>query len=134
MSRCRFRRARRTSTALRSVAPIGTWETALASWRSDVRGVVFGLVDEDGAPRFTPGSGSMALLTKGLSLSVRSRRIERRRSPPSVSRWTSRWTSLGGQVFPYQIMQARLPPETDDPKCFVVNKEYEGSRIRCRLM
>src|SRR6266513_16160 len=120
MSRCRFRRARRTSTALRSVAPVGTWETALASWRSDVRGVVFGLVGEDGAPRFTSWSGSMALLTKGLSPSVRSRHIERRGNPPSFSRWTSR----AGRCS--QILQARLPPETDDPKCFVVNKDYQG--------
>src|SRR5260370_10160493 len=77
--------------ALWSVVPARTRETAFASWRSDLRGMDSGFVCGDGAdgPRFASYTGTVALRTKGVStclLTIRSRRFERRGSPPSVSR------------------------------------------------
>src|SRR6266436_648349 len=86
--------------ALWSVTLAGTRETALASWRSDVRGVTSGLACDD-ASRLASWTGSMALTTKGVStcyFTVRSRRFEQRGSAPSVSR-RSRVTAGGPHLY-----------------------------------
>src|SRR5260370_35633260 len=88
-----------------SAGPAGTRETAFASARRDVRGVVSGLICGEDASRFASWIGVGALRTKGISdcpLTVRSRHFERRGRPP----WTSRLPSpeRGG---PYPIYHDR---------------------------